>query len=47
MRRRRNSAEYPRPDTPEITSDDVVQDLTKAEQFLALAAKVLDQMSPY
>ncbi|WP_449060367.1 hypothetical protein [Planomonospora algeriensis] len=47
MRRRRNSAEYPRPDTPQITPDDVVQDLVKAEQFLALAAKVLDQMSPY
>ncbi|WP_196439022.1 hypothetical protein [Planomonospora sp. ID67723] len=47
MRRRRNSAEYPRPETPEITSDDVMQDMEKAEQFIALAAKVLDQMSPY
>jgi hypothetical protein len=47
MRRRRNNAEYPRPDTPGITSDDVTQDMAKAEQFLALAAKVLDQMSPY
>ncbi len=47
MRRRRNSAEYPRRDTPEITPDDVLQDLTKAERFQVLAAKVLDQMSPY
>jgi hypothetical protein len=47
MRRRRNSAEYPRPDTPEITSDNVVQDLEKAGEFLVLATKVLDQMSPY
>ncbi|MFF5109670.1 hypothetical protein [Streptosporangium sp. NPDC000509] len=47
MRRRRNSAEYPRPDTPEITPDDVMRDMERAEQFVALAAKVLDQMSPY
>ncbi|WP_440070434.1 hypothetical protein [Streptosporangium sp. OZ121] len=47
MRRRRNSAEYPRPDTPEITPEDVVRDMAKAEEFLALATKVLDQMSPY
>ncbi|MEV4243518.1 hypothetical protein AB0J63_08930 [Streptosporangium canum] len=47
MRRRRNSAEYPRPDTPGITPEDVVQDLRKATEFQALAAKVLDQMSPY
>ncbi|MEV4378891.1 hypothetical protein [Streptosporangium sp. NPDC049644] len=47
MRRRRNSAEYPRPDTPAITPEDVVQDLGKATEFQVLAAKVLDQMSPY
>ncbi|GAA3311793.1 hypothetical protein [Nonomuraea dietziae] len=47
MRRRRNNAEYPRLDTPEITSDDVTQDMEKAKEFVALAAKVLDQMSPY
>ncbi|GGK96854.1 hypothetical protein Ppa06_56440 [Planomonospora parontospora subsp. parontospora] len=47
MRRRRNSAEYPRPDTPEIAPADVMQDIVKAEQFMALAIKVLDQMSPY
>ncbi|MGW5684004.1 hypothetical protein [Nonomuraea sp. NPDC003754] len=47
MRRRRNSAEYPRLDTPEITSDDVARDTQKAKEFVALAARVLDQMSPY
>ncbi|MFC4057251.1 hypothetical protein ACFOWE_03045 [Planomonospora corallina] len=47
MRRRRNSAEYPRPDTPAITPDDVMRDIAKAEEFVALATKVLDQMSPY
>lgn len=47
MRRRRNSAEYPRVDTPGITSEDVHKDLAKAEEFLALATRVLDQMSPY
>jgi hypothetical protein len=47
MRRRRNGAEYPRSDTPEITPDDVTHDMVKAEEFLALATKVLDQMSPY
>lgn len=47
MRRRRNSAEYPHPDTPEITPDDVMRDIERAEQFVALAAKVLDEMSPY
>ncbi len=47
MRRRRNSAEYPRLDTPEITPDDVTQDLSKAQDFLSLATQVLDQMSPY
>lgn len=47
MRRRRNSAEYPRTDTPEITSDEVIRDITKAEEFVALATKVLDQMGPY
>ncbi|WP_433514441.1 hypothetical protein ACQP2T_01715 [Nonomuraea sp. CA-143628] len=47
MRRRRNGAEYPLPDSPEITADDVIRDLPKAEEFLTLATKVLDQMRPY
>jgi hypothetical protein len=47
MRRRRNGAEYPLPDSPEITAEDVIRDLPKAEEFLTLATKVLDQMRPY
>jgi hypothetical protein len=47
MRRRRNSAEYPLPDAPGITPDDVRRDLVKAQEFVSLAHKVLDQMRPY
>lgn len=47
MRRRRNSAEYPLPNAPGITPDDVRRDLVKAQEFVSLAHKVLDQMRPY
>jgi hypothetical protein len=47
MRRRRNSAEYPGIHTTEIAPEEVVKDLAKAEDLLALATRVLDQMSPY
>ncbi|MFJ3712211.1 HEPN domain-containing protein [Streptomyces sp. NBC_01387] len=47
MRRRRNGAEYPDRDTPEITAEDVENDLPKAEQIVKLGARVLDRMRPY
>ncbi|MFE2373606.1 hypothetical protein [Streptomyces sp. NPDC059398] len=47
MRRRRNGAEYPDRETPEITAEDVENDLPKAEQIVKLAEQVLDRMHPY
>jgi uncharacterized protein (UPF0332 family) len=47
MRIRRNEAEYPPSDAPEITPDDVRENLTNAHAIIELAEKVLDQMSPY
>ncbi|MDR0346452.1 MAG: HEPN domain-containing protein [Nocardiopsaceae bacterium] len=47
MRTRRNEAEYPPADTPELTPDDVQEDQGKAEQIVDLAVRLLDQMSPF
>lgn len=47
MRRRRNDAEYPRPDAQGFLPDDVKAEIPKVEQIVETAAKVLDQMSPY
>jgi HEPN domain len=47
MRRRRRDAEYPPTDAPELTGDDVLEDVDKVEQILQLAERVLDQMSPF
>jgi hypothetical protein len=47
MRVRRNQAEYPPGDTPELTPDDVAEDEGKAEQIVDLAARLLDEMSPF
>ena len=46
-RRRRRDAEYPPVDAPELTGDDVLEDVSKVEQILQLAERVLDQMSPF
>lgn len=47
MRTRRHDAEYPPTDSPEITADDVREDRATAENLIAIAARVLDEMSPF
>ena len=47
MRRRRNEAEYPRADAPEIQESDVLADITKVLAITDAAAEVLDEMGPY
>jgi hypothetical protein len=47
MRIRRNDAEYPPTDAPELTADDVREDVASAQAIIDLAGRVLDSMSPY
>lgn len=47
MRRRRNSLEYPDFEAPAATAADVLEDLERAQAIVDLAARTLDQMSPY
>ena len=47
MRSMRNDAEYPRDDKPSATADDVRRDHVNAVAFIDLAARVLDEMSPF
>lgn len=47
MRTRRHDAEYPPTDSPEITADDVLEDQLIAENLIAIATRLLDEMSPF
>lgn len=47
MRNRRNDAEYPPTDAPAISADDVREDQTAAAELIEIAARVLDEMSPF
>lgn len=47
LRRRRNEGEYPRGDRPGISNEEVVRDRSKVTEIVDVAARVLDQMSPY
>jgi hypothetical protein len=47
MRRQRHDVEYPPTDAPELTPEDIREDLPKSGKIVALAARVLDQMSPF
>lgn len=47
MRRQRNAQEYPSFDAPALTAEDVLEDVAKAEQIIDLAARALDEMSPF
>jgi hypothetical protein len=47
MRTRRHDAEYPPTDSPEITPADVREDQKTAEALIDLAARVLNEMSPF
>jgi hypothetical protein len=46
MRRQRHDAEYPPTDAPEITAEDVREDIPKAAAIVSVCQRVLDQMSP-
>jgi hypothetical protein len=47
MRRHRRDAEYPSVDTPELTADDVRDDLPLVRSILEIAGGVLDTMPVY
>ncbi len=47
MRRQRHGAEYPQSNVPEITADDVREDIPKAAAIVNLGERGLDQMSPF
>jgi hypothetical protein len=47
MRMRRNEAEYPPTNAPELIPDDVREDLTGATAIVDLASRLLDEMSPF
>lgn len=47
MRTRRHDAEYPPTDSPEITPADVREDQKAAVDLIELAARILDEMSPF
>lgn len=47
MRRRRNDAEYPKHDGQTFEPDDARRDQPKAAAIVELAARVLDEMSPF
>jgi hypothetical protein len=47
MRRQRDAQEYPSFDAPALTAEDVLEDVAKAEQIIDLAARALDEMSPF
>jgi uncharacterized protein (UPF0332 family) len=47
MRARRNQVEYASSTNPEVTTDEVLNDIEKAEDLVDLAAKVLPQMDAF
>jgi hypothetical protein len=47
MRRQRHDAEYPPASAPELTADDVREDIPKAREIIDLSERVLEQMSPF
>ncbi len=47
MRRRRNEAEYPRPDVPGFLAADVLDDVPKVRQILDTAQRVLVEMTAF
>jgi hypothetical protein len=47
MRRRRNEAEYPDVDSPELHTADVREDATKIRAIVEIADRVLDSMPVY
>ena len=47
MRRRRHDVEYPPAGAPELSAEDVTDDVPKVITLLELAQRVLDEMSPF
>ena len=47
MRRQSHDVEYPLADAPELSAEDVREDLQKTDAILDLATRVLEQMSPF
>jgi hypothetical protein len=47
LRRRRHDVEYPPAGAPELTPEDVTDDVSKVAALLQLAQGVLDEMSPF
>ncbi|MFI7067959.1 HEPN domain-containing protein [Kribbella sp. NPDC050124] len=47
MRTRRNRIEYPAPDVPPVTEDELAETLPKVEAILDIATKVIDTMPPW
>ena len=46
LRRTRNDADYPRLDTPELSVDDIAEDLPKAKEIVAAMQRLLPHLSP-
>jgi hypothetical protein len=47
LRRTRNDADYPRLDSPELTTDDIDEDLPKARQIVTAMAALLPHLQPW
>jgi len=47
LRRTRNEADYPRLDTPELTIDDVTEDLPRAKAIVEAMAKLVSHLEPW
>lgn len=47
LRRTRNDADYPRLDTPELSAEDIAEDLPKAKEIVAAMQKLMPHLSPW
>ena len=47
LRRSRHNSEYPPVSEPELTADDVRQDLDKAKEIVEVSEKLMDQLPIY
>ncbi len=47
LRRTRNDADYPRLDTPELSAEDIAEDLPKAKEIVAAMQRLLPHLSPW
>jgi hypothetical protein len=47
LRRTRNDADYPRLDTPELSAEDIAEDLPKAKEIVAAMQTLRPHLSPW